>query len=252
MSSFRSLFEADTTEQVDTVQEFSLPRFEVPDDDNQLFSFNFNQFGAPAEKNEANTSAKIDPQEVGQEIIRQAKEHAAQIEKKAYERGYAQGQQEGREAGEKSLAEIIQNFKAAVATLESRKQELFQEREQDFLRLLLVMGRKVIGTEISLKPEIIGEIVKSSYKYLTETEAVRLRLNPQAQEWLENHRDPWDEQLSWLNNVEMIADSHLPPGGLILETPTGDIDNTFETRWQAVSQVVEEAIHLARSSESEP
>lgn len=250
MSSFRSLFEADNTEKADAVQEFSLPRFEVPADNNQLFSFNFTQFGAPAKKNEADTSAKIDPQEVGQEIIRQAQEHAVQIEKKAYERGYAQGQEEGREAGEKSLAEIIQNFKAAVATLESQKQDLFQQREQDFLRLLLLMGRKVIETEISLKPEIIGEIVKESYKYLTETEAVRLRLNPQAQEWLENHRDPWDEQLAWLNNIEIIADSHIPPGGLILETPAGDIDLTTETRWEAVSRVVEEAIHIARSSES--
>lgn len=173
-------------------------------------------------------------------ILGEARQKAEHIEREAYEQGFLQGQKDGREMGERSLDQLLQQFQGLVAAMVQEKEELYKQREQELVDLVLLICRKIVVRELSLKPEIIRDIVAEGFKILANSENIKLRLHPQDHEILQ--RAP---QEGWPPGVELIPDGTVSPGGFLMETATGEIDGTFQNRWAVVAQVVQNALKVA-------
>ncbi len=231
------------------VQEFELPRFKGASTEPGFLKFNLSQEDYATGTHQATKEA--DPQETAARVLAEAYDKAALIAQEAHDQGYTEGFREGRAAGEKSLTEVTSQFQAALQELERQKQALWEQREADLLRLTIAAARRVIETEVKTRPELINQALKTAYHYLMEHEGVRVRLAPAMLEWLSKNQDPLDEELEWLNNATLVGDARIAPGGVILETESGDVDATVETRWQAVSRVMEEVLNQAANAARE-
>lgn len=228
------------------VRDFELPHFEAAHSQPEARTFTFTRFRFGDREPVGYAEGERNLRERAEQILQQARERAAQLERDAYEEGYARGVQEGRETSEKILAPVRARLQDLIVELETQKRDLYNRHEHDLLRLVLLMARRVIEREISLQTEIICQVMRSAWQYLSEIENIQLRLNPQDYEWLEGHKQEWKQDLSLLNHVTLIPDSRVSPGGLILEHPQGEIDASLESRWATVAQVVEEGLLKAR------
>lgn len=175
--------------------------------------------------------------EEAQGIVGEAKKQAQHIERQAYEEGFSQGQKDGVEVGKRSLEQQIQQFQDLVAALTRDKEEIYRQREQELVEMVLLISRKIVARELTLQPDAIEEIVAAGFKLLSDSEGIKLHLNPKDCEFLElSPRDNWPPE------VELMADGTISPGGFLLETATGEIDGTLENRWEVVAQMVQEVL----------
>ena len=139
--------------------------------------------------------------------------------------------------GERGLAQVIQRFEQLASELVAEKAALYKRREEDLVELVLVVSRQVVGRELSLHPQAIRDLVEQGFQVLTDQEHLRLFLHPQDYEIVT--QAPRD---GWPSAVVLVADGSLTPGGFRLEASLGEVDGTLETRWERVSQAVQEAI----------
>ena len=221
------------------VEEFSFPGFDQGDTRPIITEFRFEPF-AFKEPGMAPTPEMIAE---AQGIVGEAKKKAQHIEREAYEQGFLQGQKDGQEVGERSLDQQVQQFRDLVQALVREKEELYRQREQELLDLVLLISRKIVARELKLQPEAIADIVAGGFKILSDTEDVKVRLHPQDHEILE-----WASKENWPADVELIVDGTIEPGGFIMETASGDIDGTLNNRWAVVTKLVLEALQ----AEDEP
>ena len=168
-----------------------------------------------------------------QGIVWEAKKKAEHIEREAYEQGFNQGQKDGREVGERSLDQQVQQVKSLVEALTRDREELYRQREEELLDLVLLISRKIVARELKLQPEAIQDILAGGFRVLADAEDIKVRISPQDHEMLQ-----WAPQETWPRGVELVADGTIHPGGFLMETATGDIDGTLNNRWDEVTKLV--------------
>jgi flagellar assembly protein FliH len=170
-------------------------------------------------------------------ILKEARDKAQYIERQAYEEGFLQGQKDGREVGQRSQEQLVQQFQDLVNALIQEKEELYRRREQELVELVLLISRKIVAKELKIQPEAIQEIVAAGFQLLSDSEDIKLHINPQDHEILQ-----WAPQEAWPPGVEMVPDGTISPGGFLMHTATGDIDGTAENRWALVAQLVKDML----------
>ena len=220
-------------EKQEIVAEFLLPGFDLEGERERITEFIFQPLNYQDPEMEPTPEMLAE----AQGIVWEAKQRAQHIERQAYEEGFQQGQKDGREVGERSLDLQVQQFREIVQAMPREKEELYRQREQELLNLVLLISRKVVVREMKLQPEAIQEIVAEGFRILADTENIKLRINPQDYEVLQ-----WAPQELWPPGVEMIPDGTVSPGGFLMETASGDIDGTLKNRWAVVAKLVHEAL----------
>jgi flagellar assembly protein FliH len=146
-----------------------------------------------------------------------------QAYRQGYDAGYAQGA--ARAAAEaRRLAHLLDGARQEIAGLEQRIAE-------DLVRLALTLAQTLVRETLAVRPEIVAAVVRESVGDVPPfAQGIRLRLHPEDAALLRTHLA---QELgeAWA----VVEDPALLRGGCRVETPTGDVDATLETRWQKLA-----------------
>lgn len=223
------------------VEEFQLPSLEENKKGTLAKPLDFQpwDYGVPG-------SGLQNPQSMAvltEEILAEARLKAQEIEQQAYEEGFQQGQTDGQEVGRRALEEVVKRLQSLVTDLEQERENLFRQREQVLLELVLLVSEKLVARELTQNPEAIRGIIEEGFRQVTHLEGLRLLVSPPDFEILRQ------ENLdSWPSGVELLADGTISPGGFRLVTSLGEVDGTRETRWALVVQAVQQALETTDAS----
>ena len=146
-----------------------------------------------------------------------------QAYRQGYDAGYAQGAARA-EAEAKRLAQLVDSTSQEIGGLEQRIAE-------DLVRLALTLARSLVRESLKVHPEIVMAIVRESVADVPPfAQGIRLRLHPEDAALL---RTQLGQELgdAW----SIVEDALVLRGGCRVETPTGDVDATLETRWSKLS-----------------
>jgi len=165
--------------------------------------------------------------------VKQITEKTDDLEKEAYEKGFAQGEKAGRELGEKRLDSVIKSFNGVLKEVKRLKETLYQESEQEMLRLVLAIARRVIQKEVSTDREIILNIIKSALKYVADQGEITIRLNPSDLEFATQHKE---ENMKEMRNVIIEGDEEIQRGDAVIKSNRGTIDCGIEKHLQMVEE----------------
>ena len=154
----------------------------------------------------------------------------------AIEEGRAQGLEESRDSiveQTSSLSQTLQNLINEITEFRSRLTEQFEE---ELLEFVIVTSTKIVGLELSVKPDIIVDIVKSGLKMMEEKSQVLIYLNSEDLDRVKNFRADLLEQYEEMQQIQLSADDKLGLGELRLDNGSNLIDITWQTK---VSNAVE-------------
>ena len=165
--------------------------------------------------------------------VKQVAEKTDRLEKESYEKGFAQGEKAGRELGEKRLESVIKSFNGGLEEVRRLKETLYQESEQEMLRLVLAVARRVIQKEVSTDKEIILNSIKSALKYVADQEEITIRLNPSDLECAIQHKE---ENVKAMRNVLIEGDEEIQRGDAVIKSNRGTIDCGIEKHLQMVEE----------------
>ena len=165
------------------------------------------------------------------EQIRQAcLTECEQLREKARATGYT----EGRDTGAAELSEIVASTSQRLSQVET--QAVPQLRD-----LAVSIARKVIGSELEIRPLAVVDIVKQA---LSEKARARrelfLRVHPDDLTLLREHKPELLEVLSRAKEIGIREDPDVAPHGVIIETDAGIIDAQLDTQLAVFERILRE------------
>ena len=175
---------------------------------------------------------------------------------RAVQNAYAQGLEEGktamreelervrRETEQRVRAELESQTQRAVALLQAAadaianaQHEMQAKYLEQVVRVALAVARQVLDKELSLDPEAVLTIVKRCIAKAGGLPVLRVLVHPADQpvvcQALAHSNGP---------SIEVVGDERVERGGCIVETETGEVDGTVQTRWERVTEVLRDAM----------
>jgi len=162
-----------------------------------------------------------------------------------YESGNLSGQAEGRKAGfQKAMTDVktariieVAQFTADLETFRAEFLEAANDwaarTEKIVTELSMEVVQKILATELEINHQVALGICKEVLQNVTHAKNARILINPKDYALFESHRDEIIKQSRELKSIEIVEDNSIR-SGVMVETESGIIDATVETRLELV------------------
>ena len=148
--------------------------------------------------------------------------------------GLAEGQQLGREETIRQftaqLEALATSWAAALAELESGRQEMLHCAREDIVQLALAIGGKITRRVIELDSAVVKDQVADVLGLVNQPSGVTLSISPEDRKLVESVLPALFEKLGRSDHVELRDDPDVERGGCVLTTGKGRIDATVSTQ----------------------
>lgn len=172
--------------------------------------------------------------EEAKQILQVAEQEAARIQEEAvrlrdeqarlgYESGYSKGYEEAL---------------AGLASLESETNSLFEKLEPQVAKLAIRVAEKIVGAELTARPEAIAAIVAQALKTVRHQKDISIRVHSSHAPALEARKATLLGVLSRARDVMIRADDSMRPGGCIIESELGTLDADLTTQLEMLERVL--------------
>jgi flagellar biosynthesis/type III secretory pathway protein FliH len=170
------------------------------------------------------------------QVLADADNRAAEIEKAAYDKGYAEGLGGGKTAGEDQAAAMIQQVTAIVDQATQLHDTILHEAEGEMVALCLEIGRKIIQAELRTNPDVVKSVVAAAVEKINGSPRVTIKVHPDQVEsvrahWLQAFGENYREK-EW--TVE--GDLAVYPGGCVLQTKYGSLDANIGAQFAEIQK----------------
>ncbi|MCL7929282.1 flagellar assembly protein FliH [Halomonas llamarensis] len=185
-------------------------------------------------------------------VRRQAEEEGYQAGfERGQKEGHAQGLVDGREQASKELKEQVKQTITPLVTLTQAFNEALAQLDNtvahDLVDLALATGKQLASDALDASPEYILDTVRQLLH--TEPPLVgqqRLWLNPEDHAIVEQHLGDELRAANW----KLQPDDQLARGGCRVTSAQGELDATFESRWQSIQSQTRQRHITPSDSES--
>lgn len=162
-------------------------------------------------------------------------DHAANVEKQAFEQGYQEGERIGKQMGEKMVAAAVQRYDRGVAEIASLHQALRDAMEREAVRLALAVARRIVVRELSLEPDLVAALVSVALKRVQGQAGITARVSP--------HDFPRLDALlrAGYPDVTVKEDASLERGDFMLDSAQTHVDGRLSSQIDAIARALLDA-----------
>lgn len=181
---------------------------------------------------------------VREPLLTEVDEHAEREAQRAQARseGYAEGQAQGLAEAHTRLAAAVAAVEAAAAELTARRDALCDAVEPAAVSLALAGAEQVVGAALDVNPELIENAARGALRRLVERDHVVVLVNPSDLEHMRVYATDLADRLGGVASLDVQAERRVASGGVIVQTPVGDVDARLDTRLAQLGAVVREAL----------
>jgi len=154
------------------------------------------------------------------------------IERDAYQRGFSEGKSVGKEQASAEVQPVLERLSRALAELSSLRPRLRREAEKDLVKLSIAVARRVLHRELTLDPMSIEGLIKVALDKLESRELSRVRVHPDQEAAIRTLL----ERFSNSQQVNVLADTSLHQGDVLLETTHGTVDASVDTQLREIER----------------
>jgi len=91
---------------------------------------------------------------------------------------FERGLTEGKNLAERGLVNVFRSLRAATEGVQSLRERVLRESEDDLIDLVMKVARKVILREVAMDRGILVNVVRTAIDALSERSEITIRLNP--------------------------------------------------------------------------
>lgn len=142
------------------------------------------------------------------------------VKKEAYEKGFSSGM----ESRKKEMAQMFNAMAEITRQTAELKKRLYTEAEGQILQLIFSIAEKVIHTEVSTNKNIVLDVLREAAKSIVDHDNIKIRMNPADYRYIMDIKQDLFQEMNWLKKSTFEEDSSIKPGGVLLETISGEID----------------------------
>ena len=157
---------------------------------------------------------------------------------KAYHRGFKDGKDQSQIVLNQQL-QPIQSFARRITEQFRNELNVFYEKEeQQILELILHIARKVIHTEVTLNPEIVLNILRSSLRLLSDRRNIVINVNSADWSLVKESMEALGHEFDIPADTEIRGSQHLEKGSVRIDTDSGTIDSQISTQIDEITRKI--------------
>lgn len=168
------------------------------------------------------------------EIIADAHQQAEQIRRQAEQGGRQVAEQAVHKILDEKVGQQMQTLLPAIEKLVAQLEDArgtWQEHWQNAaVKLAVAMAERIVRRQLEQHPEIALEIIQEGLEIACGSSEVAVHLNPGDFEALGGQVQQLADSMSQLATAEIVPDEGVTPGGCLLKTRFGEIDQRIETQ----------------------
>lgn len=170
-------------------------------------------------------------------IVTAAEDEALRLHAEARESGYKEGYEAGYLEIRREAQSMLEEAVGIREQLDSRKDEIYKEAEEQILQLVLDISTKVIGDEITQNKESILSLVNQALQKCAFKKQLVLRVSSQDYEFINENRERICTLVEGISDLELVSDLSLAAGSCIVETPAGEINSSIDVQIREIERI---------------
>jgi len=170
---------------------------------------------AVTQKNEPDPDSVVLSEE---ELNRQLRE--------AFEKGLV----EGKNLAERGLFNVFKALRTASETIHSMREKVLRESEDELLKLIIMVARKVILREVSQNRDILSAVVQNAISGLSERDEITVRLNPDDYALVTSGREDILSKELASDRLHLKPDTTVLSGCCLIDTEMGTINASIDAQ----------------------
>lgn len=197
---------------------------------------------ARAEAEALKKSAQIEADSLKRSIANEVEASRQRAEKEGYaigeERGIATGEKAGLQEIRLEWQNLMQEAETLINELQTSRMGILKSSEEEMVRLVIGMARKVIKAECQSNPEIVLHNIDAALNKISTVDKIVMRINLKDKAMAEAHKAEFINRLSGISELTLSEDNSLAPGGIKIETGVGTIDASIETQAEELERAL--------------
>lgn len=138
------------------------------------------------------------------------------------------GLQEGKNLAERGLVNVFRSLRTAAEGIRDLREKVMRESEEELLKLIIMVARKVILREVKTDRSILENMVQAAVAGLSERDTITVRLHPDDHAMITSgHGDLFQQELK-SDRINFKADATVLPGNCQIDTEMGTIDASID------------------------
>ena len=134
------------------------------------------------------------------------------------------------------LETLLPALNTMIERLDVAKQSFLQHWERSALKVAGAIAAKAIDQQLPEMIDVPIRLLREALELGTGSTSLRIRLNDEDYEALKPQIDILVQEMTRSVQTEIVGDTSVSPGGCILETPQGTIDNRIESRLARIEE----------------
>ncbi len=161
---------------------------------------------------------------------------AEEIEREAYEKGFSAGEKAGLELGEQKSSILLEGLQSIINDLSTARKNTLTELEPEIIKLAVSIARRVIYEELSVRPELIGGIVREAMRKLEKTGRITVKINPALYCLFEKIKP----ELTELHpDISFEVDPMVPVNGPIIIGPAEEVVTDIDEQIKNITEGID-------------
>jgi flagellar assembly protein FliH len=110
--------------------------------------------------------------------------------------------------------------------------------EEQIVKLALAIAEKILNQEVATHKDVILGVLKGALKNISETEGMKIRLNPNDFRYMMEAKKDFLQSFEGLRNVVFEEDVAIKRGGAVVETMFGEVDARLENQLKEIKKAM--------------
>ncbi len=172
------------------------------------------------------------------EILRQATKEAEQLKETARQEGFNEGAAQASEEFANHRAQLAESMAQVLQQLQGQTRKCWQEQRQDFVTLIRVAVEKTLLISLDAqREESLNNLLDQALNSIDSMRKLTVVCRPDDENLLRTMLETAQAGHSDLESWQLRTDPNLEPGGLIVESEDGMVDNTVNGRFDAIIKI---------------
>ncbi len=138
------------------------------------------------------------------------------------------GLKEGKELAERGLEKVFRALRASSETIHNLRDKIFRESEDEIIKLVMLVARKVIIHEVTQDPSILAAVVQNAIAGLSARQEITVHINHDDYLQATSGRDESILKELLHENLSIKPDHSVESGFCLVDTEMGTIDASLD------------------------
>lgn len=182
-----------------------------------------------------------------QQMLEQARAARDGEVEAAQRQGYAAGHAEGLDAADRECAALVATAEQIAARVATEREHLLAQAEGEIVDLAIAIARRLVNAAIEVEPDLVVDVCRGAMRKAFQRETLVVLAHPDDLQMLRRAGPAMASELGGIHQLDFVEERRLQCGSVVVRTPAGEIDATFEGKATKIEEGLRELVDARRA-----